>query len=197
MSNSTPKSFAEKARELLAKEEADQAKQVVAQETAERRRERLTAEGPARYQQLTAELVQQVKSQVQEAGRLFSLPAHPQKGAEIEIVVRDKWLLTVKLTGLGLYMDVYELAAQGNPRMRDRSESQDHCQYRLELTDKEEWSWRHTSSSSPRARPAVFTPGTYAPSSLTNSALITHVLDKALALAQEETSRPSGGFIIS
>ena len=196
MSDSTPKSFAEKARELAAKEDAAQAKQVVAQETAARRRERLMAEGPAIYQQLTAELVHQVKSQVQEAGRLFSLPAHPQKGAEIEIVVRDKWLLTVKLVDLGLYIDVYDLVAQGNPRLRDRSASQDHSQYRLELTDKEEWQWRHTSNSSPRIRASVLAPNTYAPSSLTNPDLITHVLEKALAVAEEEKPLPSGSFII-
>lgn len=196
MSDSASKSFVEKARELLAQEDASQAKQAAAQETAERRRERLIAEGPAVYQQLTAELVQQVKSQVQEVGRLFSLPTHPQKGAEIEIVVRDKWLLTVKLVGLGLYIDVYELAAQNNPRMRDRSDSQDHSQYKLELTDKEEWQWKHTSSSSPRVRATVFTPGSHAPYNLTNQALISHVLEKTLALAQEEKARSSGGFII-
>lgn len=193
---STSNFFVEKARELLAKEDAAQARQVAAQETAERRRERLQAEGPVHYQQLTAELIHQVKSQVLEVGRLFSLPAHPQKGADLEVVVRDKWLLTVKLVGLGLYLDVYDLVAQGNPRMRDRSDSQDHSQYQLELTDKETWHWRRTSSSSPRTRAAIFSPSTHSPSSLTTEALVGHVLEKVLALAEEEKPRASGGFII-
>lgn len=192
MSDSTPKSFAERAQAMLAQEDAAQAKQTAVQKTAELRRERLAAEGPAVYQQMTAEIAQQVKAQIEAVGRVFSLPAHPQKGADVEIVVRDKWLLTARFTGLTIALDVYNLVAQNNPRMREESASQDHTRYRLELDNKELWQWKHDGGSGPVARAAVFSPSAHAPSTLTTEALIAHILDKALELANEQPPRRSG-----
>lgn len=197
MSDSNAGSFAEKARAMFAKEDAEKAKGVAAHETAERRRERLAAEGPAVYQKLTAEIAQHVKAQIEAVGRVFSLPAHSQKGAEVEVVVRDKWLLTVRFSGLTVTLDVYNLAAQNNPRMRDESDSQDHSRYQLELNNKELWQWKYEGGSAPRVRAAVFSPSAHAPSNLTNEALVAHILDKALGLANEDTPRKSGnGFQI-
>ena len=177
---------------MFAKEDAEKAKQAAAQETAERRRERLTAEGPAIYQQMTSEIAQQVKTQIEAVGRVFSLPAHSQKGADIEIVVRDKWLLTARFSGLTVSLDVYDLVAQNNPRMREQSASQDHTRYRLELDNQEVWQWKHDGGSAPLVRAPIFNPNAHAPSNLTTEAMVAHILDKALELANEEKPRRSG-----
>jgi hypothetical protein len=76
--------------------------------------------------------------------------------------------------------------------MREESASQDHSRFRLELDNKELWQWKYDGGSAPQVRAAVFSPSAHAPSNLTTDALVAHILDKALGLANEDASRKSG-----
>jgi hypothetical protein len=193
--NNPPKSFAEQARELKAAQEAAAASQQATDNIARERQRRIDNEGPAAAQQLAAHIIADVKKQVTEAGpdSLFRLPAQPQRGAALEVIVADKWLLTGQPSGSQFTVGTFNLTWLNNPRARHYGQGQEDAEfvvYQIDLDNSGVWGWKEGEDTAMRG---IFMPTLSASKVLSSDELVDRILSRALALAKRSPTGEGSG----
>lgn len=188
------KSFAERARELQANQEATAQKQQNAEKVAADRRRRLETEGPAAAQLLATEAITEIKKQVAAAGaELFRLPESPQLGAPLEIIIKGKWLLTGYPSGSDFTVGTRELVWMNNPRAsQQQRENVEYIVYQIDLDQQGHWIWKEGHGRT--AQGGAYMPQLHTIMGLNNAELVEEILSKTLSIAERSTTdRSSSG----
>lgn len=196
-------SFRQDVNEWFRKEEEAEAARMKELSKEEARKDTEQKEGEQAAAALFAAFKEAVETEIREVGRGFEV-SHPSiTGADVEILVNTRWLLTAKLEGKKVTTDVYLGAAWENPRMREESGTYGTSVYTIALDNEGNWFWRRDMVASNNAENRKHLPVTTflttsarAASVPHNSEFIELFLNQALWLLKNGQARPSNGTFI-